>query len=1159
MRELNIFRSQRTIKVIGTIMLTASLLSPQIVFADNAKESNTIVQQQNVNTIRGTVTDNVTGERIIGATVHIVGTEIGTITDFDGVFSLKLRSDIKELRFSYLGYEDVVVAYTGQSVIDVKLKSDTKNIDEVVVTALGIKREAKKLGYAMTEVKGEEVAQSNTVSPVAALQGKSAGVSVSGSDGGAFGATKIQIRGVSTLGSNNQPIFVVDGVILDNNTSGGSEWATDSNDFGNELKNLNSDDFESVSILKGSAATALYGSRGINGAVIITTKSGGNSRGLGVTISQTTGIDYVYDAPTLQNEYGNGTISGYVGYGDKKADGSYYKFDNQHQFQTNTLDGKTYPSLPNLSGLGFGPKYDGQDVIGYDGKLTKYKAYENNIEDAYEVGMNSNTNVTIQGGNDKTHFYLSNSYNYRKGTYKNNNFDRYSFLLKGDHQISDKFKAEASVSFSQSNAANPAGNLSGYFADGTFGRSYDTNYYKDKYTSTHGGAAGSGPSDKYGQVPGTGIWFGINNNDVKQREYVVRPMAQITYNAASWIDFTVHANMNLYVTNKEEKYLGSGYKNDGGSYVLGSSYRRQQTIKALMNVRKDISESIGFNMMVGAELYERLAYNTQVKTDGGLIIPGQFYIKNSKKNVIGSGGLSQTEKMNSIYALASFSYKDDLFLDITGRNDWSSTLVYTNETGNYSYFYPSVSASWIASNTFELPAMISFLKLRGSWAQVGSGTGVYRINQGYKIESLETAGSFNYRMFQEPTMISPDLKPERKTSYEFGLDLRMFNSRVNIDAAVYQETTNDQIIRIPAPEASGVSGQIVNAGEIKNSGIELAVNTTPIKTRNFQWDLNFNYAKNKNEIVYLHPTVGEYKVLAGSPGYGNFRVGSAAYIGGEYGVLLSDSNPAKFQATDADGKNIADARNGKNVLVWDDNARGAYAKRSGKIEKVGSIMPDFEGSISTSLSYKSFSISALFDMRFGGEIISYNNRYGTAYGHTEESLKYRDKAHGGMAWDTKYADDAGMSYSDGLIPDGVFATGTTVTTPSGAKQDVSGMTYQNAYEKGYVEPTHASYHHYRSNSWGQGTVHDGWVSEVNYISLRQLTINYALPKQMLSKVGIKNINLSLVGRNLGYIYNSLPNNLNPEGLRGNRSDYSYFERNFTPYTATYSLAVKFNL
>ncbi|QZE13005.1 SusC/RagA family TonB-linked outer membrane protein [Halosquirtibacter laminarini] len=1159
MRDIKILRSQCTAKTLGVVALAATLFFPAVTFANNSPEAQSVFQQDSKKVIKGVVTDKETGETIIGATVMVPGTSIGTVTNFEGEFTLKVNADARQLRISYLGYQEQIIEYTGQKVLNIALANDTQNIDEVVVTALGIKRESKKLGYAMTEVKGEEVAQSNTVNPVSALQGKSAGVSVSGSDGGAFGATKIQIRGVSTLGSNNQPIFVVDGVILDNNTSGGSEWETDSNDFGNELKNLNSDDFESVSILKGSAATALYGSRGINGAVIITTKSGSNTKGLGITISQTTGIDHVYNTPSLQNEYGNGTLSGYVNYGEVKPNGKFNSFDNQGQFKTSTLDGKTYPSLPELSSLSFGPRYDGQQVIGYDGKLTPYRSYEDNFKDAYDLGFNSNTNFTIQGGNEKTHFYMSNSYNYRKGTYKNNSFNRYSFLLKGDHQISEKLKAEASVNFSQSNAANPAGNLGGNFATGTFSRSYDTKFYKDKYTTTHGGIPGTGPADEYSQVPGSGFWFSVNNNEITQREYVIRPTAQLTYKAAPWIDFTVNANMNLYFVNKESKILGGGYKNDGGSYMIGSQYKRQQTLKALVNIRKDISETIGFSLMAGAEYYDQLNYYTEVKTDGGLIIPGQYFISNSKKTVIGNGGLNQTKKMFSTYALASFSVKDDLFIDITGRNDWSSSLVYTNGSGNNSYFYPSVSSSWIVSNTFEVPEAINFFKLRASWAQVGNDTAPYAINQGFNVRTIERDGTFNYRNEVPTSMIDPSLRPERKTSYELGLDIRMLNSRFNIDAAVYQETTKDQIINIPAPAESGVSSQMVNGGEIMNKGFEIALNTTPIKTRDFQWDLNFNYSKNKSEIVYLHPTVGEYKVLAGSIGYGNYRVGSAAYIGGEYGVLLSDAAPMKFQAKDADGNNIDDPRNGQKVLVWNDSKRGAYAKRSGKVEKIGSIMPDFEGSLSTSFRYKSLSISALFDLRFGGEIVSYNNRYGTAYGFTESSLEYRDEAHGGVAWDTQYADDAGMRYHDGVIPQGVFATGTTVTTPTGAKQDVSGMSYQEAFDKGFVEPTHASFHHYFSNSWKQGTVHDGWVSEVNYISLRQLAINYAFPSQTLSKVGIKNLNLSLVGRNLGFIYNSLPNNLNPEGLRGNKSDYSYFERNFTPYTATYSLALKFNL
>lgn len=1101
--------------------------------------SSTYAQQS----ITGTVVDE-DGAGIPGVSIVQKGTSHGTITDIDGNYTITVPEDAT-LLFSFVGMTNVEEKVTNRSVIDVTMVVDAIGIDEVVVTALGIKREAKALGYAMTEVAGEEIATVNTVNPVLALQGKSAGLSIGASDGGLVGNAKIQIRGVSVLNSNNnQPIFVIDGVIVDNAVSNASEWADNANDYGNILKNLNPDDYESVSVLKGAAATALYGSRGINGAIVIKTKDGKGKKGIGVKVTQSIGIDHVYKQPDLQYEYGPGTLAGYVGYGEKDANGNYYAYD-VNQFYTRDVNGQQMPTKignPN-SGFLWGPKYDGRPIEDYDGTIGVYEGYENNMLDAYDVGINTNTAIALSGASDKGSFYLSNAYNYREGTSPTNEFERYSLLFKGSYDLATWLRADASISFSNSRVTNPGNNLGDRYVTGDWAGWYDTNKWSQQevWQASHGGVPNNAYDDKYGNVPGSSTWFSYNMNDATRKEQVTRPVVRLTADLADWVSVTVEGNMNHYTKFYENKELGQGYANEGGKYEIRHDRDISRTGKVVFNLNKDFGD-FTTNAMIGGEIWDQERSYNRTWTDGGLIVPGKFYMGNSKKTLKTEAKINGTQQVNSLYFLLSGSYKDQLFLDVTGRNDWSSALVYTNGTGNYSYFYPSVSSSWIFSETFDLPAALSFGKLRASWAQVGNDADPYAINKGYESGNWEIDGGNVYLNEVSTTLVDPNIKPERKNSYEVGLDLRFYNNRLSADIAYYNETINNQISTIPLPSASGLSEMLTNVGTMTNKGFELSIGFTPVQTKNFEWNSTFNYWNNTTMISDLVDEVGEYKSLAGSVAYGNYRVGSVAFENGEYGVLMSDTKPLEDE-------------NGNKILTWRDDRRGAYYTRSYEVQEVGKINPDFEGSWSNSFRHKNLTFSILLDARFGGHIASYSNKYGTSYGILETSLVNRDAEHGGMTWTSQYDDIQGQTFEDGMIPDGVFAADQMVTTPNGESVNVGGMTYQEAYDAGYVEPTHASLFTYFNNSWSSGVINDDWFSEVNYIALRNISIGYNLPKRLAHKMKAQNLYLSLNARNLGYLYNSLPNHLNPESFRGTTSNYSFFERNFTPYTATYTMTL----
>lgn len=1112
---------------------------------------------QNVS-ITGSVKDQ-TGEEVIGASVLVKGTTNGSITDVEGNFSLSNVPVGSKLEVSFIGLQTTTVSIIADKTrYDVVLKEDAALLDEVVVTALGMKREQKALGYAVTEVKGDDLKNANSISPVSALQGKIAGVEIAQSDGGMFGAAKIQIRGASTLSNNNQPIYVIDGIILDNNVSGSDDlnWGTNANDYGNELKNLNPDDFETISVLKGAAATALYGSRGLNGAVVITTKSGKGVQGIGVSISQTVGFDISVGYPKNQYEFGLGLFPG-ARTGYNKVPGSIdNRWDGSTVFQ-NVQGNYSFKQAPGV-GYGWGPRFDGREMENYDGTSTTYSPYRQGIKDYLQTGFNTNTNVAVRGGNEKTNFYTSLSYKNAQSTFRKNTFERYSWLLKASHKITDKVTVEGSINFAHSKPRNAAMEIGISTINGGMQNHIRPKQWQDMYQGSHGGIANTNYSDKGGYIPSgvKSIWWNIYQNDYTHKEYVIRPSLELDYKILDWLSFKAEVNMNLYKDNYEAKELGSGYNREGGSYEISSYLKEQITTAGTFTFNKSVKD---FNLggFVRGEFYAKREQENMTKTRGGLIVPGQYFIENSKETPETKGRIYGTKRMLSLVGAINASWKDQLYLDVTGRNDWSSALVYSNATGNDSYFYPSVSGSWLISNSFKLPEWFTFAKLRSSWAQVGNDTDPYRINQGYNIGRVETEDGFIYtNSFSVDQILQANLKPERKNAWEIGTDLRFLNSRIGVDATFYRENTKDQIMAIDVPWESGVSSKLVNAGNIQNQGIEIALNFIPIQTKNWEWAVDYTFTRNRSKIVSLHEDVADYIPLAGQANAYDFRIGSVAKVGGAYGLLMSDITPAKDE-------------NGNTILDWDSDWRAGYAKRDGTVKEIGDMNPKFLSSLSTTLTYKNLSLRVALDARVGGYIASYANRYGTGYGNTETSLKYRE-GHGGLTWTSKYLEPIygdnkeiigtkqsgsyGITYHDGVIPEGVFAKGTMVEGIDGMKHDASGKSYKELVDAGILEPMHAGAYHYLRNDWGAGVVNDDWYHKLSYIALREITLSYRFDKSIARKIRAQGLSMSFTGRNLGYLYNSLPNNLNPESIRGNRAG-EFRTRSFNPRTASFLFSV----
>ena len=536
------------------------------------------------------------------------------------------------------------------------------------------------------------------------------------------------------------------------------------------------------------------------------------------------------------------------------------------------------------------------------------------------------------------------------------------------------------------------------------------------------------------------------------------------------------------------------------------------------------------------EYFNNYVESTSASTNGGLVVPNRYFMGNSRNTVTGSGSgsVSGTKTMLSLVGQATASFRDLLFLEVTGRNDWTSAMVYADGHGNYSYFYPSFSASWLLHETFDMPKSISFFKLRASIAQVGNDTDPYIINTAYSVSQFNHDNNGTSYMTIPSSVYDQNLKPERKTSWEVGVDYRMFANRIGIDATFYKENTRDQIMSVSLPGASGVSSAYINAGNIQNVGVEVALNTIPVETKDFSWDLNFTFTKNWSKIVELSDLVANYIKLQGDPDYGNYRIGSVAKVGGTYGILMSDKMPMKDYTYDENG-NITGGSGLPVLYNWQTNYGTTLIRRSGTVEEIGNSVPDFLGSVNTGIRFKRFTIRASFDARFGGYVASYPSHYGTAYGYLATALKGANAAHGGVSYTSRWD---GISYDDGIIPEGIFPAGTKIPQPDGSSYEVgggkygTGETFEEVYNKGYVDPCHASSWTYYINSWGNGVVNDNWFTKLNYIAFRDLSVSWAIPDKWASAIRCQGINFQANAHNLGYLLNTMPNKENPESVRG---------------------------
>ena len=935
-----------------------------LVFTLMLNLSESWAQERN---ITGKVTSIDDGSPVPGMNVIVKGTATGTITDADGVYTLTVGNDTT-LIFSFIGYVSQEIAVGNRSVIDLQMVTDVRQLSEIVVTALGVQREKKALGYSVQEVKGDELAQSKETNIVNSLAGRVAGLTVNSSSGAPGASSRIVIRGNSSLKGNNQPLFVVDGIPIDNtqfSSSAGNDTNEPSNgtrkgdleggaaDYGNAAQDIDSNSIESLTVLKGPTAVALYGSRAQNGAIIITTKSGKGQKGVVVNFSTSYSQQTPLRLPDFQNEYGQG--------GGGSVDYPEY-LDVDESWGDRLDQGTTKKDIFN--------------------KEVPWVSRPDNIKDFFETGHNFANSISLQGSSDVGNFRFSISDVEQTGIMPNTGFNKKNFSTNSGMKLTDKLRVDVSLNYSIIEGKNrPNAGYDGQNALQTLfnwsGRQIDYNQfknYKDKdgnlILNTSDPDNGASFGKPIAPIPAwqNNPWAIYNENVNNDRRDRVIGNFKIGYDVTDWLNASIRAGTDFYEDTRTQKYK-AGLQADpplvNGGFVNDNYTVNTYNIDFVLSATKELNENISSSLILGANRYHNTISNEFTRVQG-LLVADIYNLSNAGGTPEVSNYLAEKE-INGLYFAGQLSYKNILFVDFTGRNDWSSTLP---ESSN-SYFYPSVSTSFILSDAFDIP-FFSFAKIRGGIARVGNDAGVYETESffvGKRISNSQADIVFPFNGGASFTLgdqlANPDLKPEKTTSWEVGADLRFFGRRLIFDITYYSAKTLNQLLDLTLPSSSGFGSQFINAGEVKNSGFELSVTGTPIQTSSgFSWDMLVNFSKNNNEVVKLHPHV-ESLLLE------RHRAQTEARAGRPYGEIYGTAWARK---------------EGRRLI----GANGLPSRASGGNQLLGNITPDFTMGISSTFSYKSISLSALIDWKQGGDIFSLTEFFGGYSGVLAKTLPNRE-------------------------------------------------------------------------------------------------------------------------------------------------------------------------
>jgi iron complex outermembrane receptor protein len=1090
--------------------------------------------------IRGKVIDD-KGDPIAGASIKVKGGQGGTSTNAEGIFTLRVPEG-SVLVVSSVGYTPKDVTVTKAETISVRLFSATKSVDDVVVTGFGESRERRSLGYSVTQVSGDAIRNTGQIDPINAMQGMVTGLQIQPGVAGQASTPKVLLRGANSLDTyGNMPLVVIDGVILDDQSVTQSENG-DAPDFGNILKDLNPDDIESLSVLKGGAVTALYGSRAANGVLLIKTKKGGAQKGLGVSFSETAMFTEAYKTTDFQNVYGGGLGSGDW---DSLANGQI------------AYDKSNY-------GLDFGPQMQGQEFLDFTGQVRKDLPEKRGLLDIFQTGRSYNTNVALSGGDEHTSFRMSYSNLTSNAVLPNSAFNRNSFMLRGTHKVGNWLTVDASGTYVHSYNLNPpqqGGNspLYALIYDGQ--RNYDINYWSTHFIDTAGGY-NTGDITGISQLAFWPIW----ENKFYQYEDNIRAGLDVTANILPWLVFNGNVSLNWYDRSNYQDSRGQQPGFADPNYFTSVNDLVQPRYRGQVTATKQFGR---FNTMfsVGGETDLSSATGYQGQFVGGGLNPDIYRLSNSVDAPSIQEAAPDKTQLSSLYFQGELGYHNYVTLNVYGRNDWNSTLVYNNGTGTDSYFYYGSDVALIFSDLMKnRPSWFNYGKLRLSYATAGNGTQAYTANTGaYTSQGNYTGavsgGSVSQYAYSSTDLPNTNLVPEHSSKVEGGLELQFLHNRLGADFTIYNQQTDHQIIDFTVNNFTGVTAALQNGGAVRNRGIELTLNGTPIQTRSFTWTTRFLYTLNRNKVLSL-PFGTPFETLNGENG-----IQTVAIAGGSYGEMVAPYGFASYQAkgTPLNNQPVLGIQGGNGLeteayYLRSDNYNTTEATQN---PQVGNTTPKFLGSWFNTFTYKNFSLSVFLDARFGGVEWSSSWYYGMNGGAVKSSLAGRSAAYGGLTYTPGsskgfYDESLGTGpRTDGIALHGVFQAGSTSQGSDGLMHDVSGMTFAQALQKGYVTPVPATDYYLNNYNWAQGIRSLGDFTN-SWVSLREVSFGYNLPTGFARKMGLNNLRLSLVGRNIIYLYNSAPDHINPEN-QNNSGAGNAFEDGGGPYTRSWGFMLNTNL
>ncbi|MEI8085404.1 MAG: SusC/RagA family TonB-linked outer membrane protein [Paludibacter sp.] len=1089
--------------------------------------------------ISGKVLSAEDGQPIIGATVKVKGATLGTITNTDGDFKISLQGTAKNLLISYVGMKQLDVEAKNNMVVKLQV-DESLMIDEVVVTAMGISREKKSLGYSTQEVSGDNLSTVKSENFVNSLSGKVSGVQVKRNTN-MGGSTNIVMRGSKSLLGNNQVLFVVDGVPISNANFNlaNQNTATVAYDYGNAASDINPEDIASVNVLKGAAATALYGSRASNGVIMITTKkgTGTKTRGIGVTVSSGVTMGFIDKStfPTYQNKYG----AGYGAYYGPNSN-AFFNSSDINGDGLSDITGKTtdYDIVPTTEDASFGGAFDPNKLVyqwnslypslpNYK-KATPWVAAANGPITFFENPLTYNTSVSIDNSNDKGSYHLSYSNMKQKGLMPNSDLTKNSFGVNGVWKVTDRLTASASGNFTRQSALGR--NSTGYNDNilSSMRQWMETNVdyleQKDAYMNTGTNAtwnpALTSITDLKPIYWDNPYWTRYQNYETDARNRYIGNMS-LDYKIADWVSVMGRVSLDGYNQLMEERRaVGSvpatfgldRTDQESGYYRKDINYN-EFNYDLMANFKKDITEDLNFTGVLGLNV-RRTYYNSiAASTNGGLVSPGIYSLQNSAGPLPFPIEAAEKVGVDGVYASASFGYKNKVFLDATIRQDHSSTLPVENST----YKYPSIAASYLFKELVNQD-WFDFGKARLSYAQVGASAGFDQLKDVYTVVTPFNTPLYAVSSYKK----NENLKPENTASIEGGLEMYFLKHRVGLDLAAYKTNTTNQILPLKLSQTTGYNQMYINAGEIENKGVELSLMLTPIQTKDFKWDLKINWSKNANKVVSLFPGVDNLQLGAYQ---GNVTLN--AQVGQPYGVLLGTD----YTYT-ADGQKILSATTGKPV------------KTATADKVIGNVTPDWNGGIQSTMTYKNWSFSFLIDMQHGGDVFSLDMYYGLS---------------SGLYAETVYDNDLGNPVRNPIVYNNPKAATTTLKIASGYAPTSGGYINEgvNVSSTGVITPnvTRVNTTTYAGLGYGSEP-NKAFIYDAGYIKLREISLSYSLPTRLLKGAFIQGLTLTATASNPWIISKGLPYADPESGLgSGNVQGYSIGS---LPSTRDFGFNVKLN-